>query len=375
MAEEKQSIKIPNINETAVAIFKSPAKDYDQLWDDLLKYVTPDKAEYTDPDNKKIDNIINRYSLYQNKDNATNCLLDMLGALKERNTPGIDGMDDFKRNLQFMLSARVRANKMPAVVAKSFVDQATTLIPDEELRYQMFKKLLSLGGATDARRELCAGIVQCKSSADISDWIYFIEMHDDIESRLRIFQQVERVFAETVSSEMSKTPYNMDKVQDMVKYMNSAIYIVSRTFNEDNKRDEWQRQVQDKYKLENIINGGPDYVSTLPMSPYKRIGELSDELQKVRKSDVANARIVDTLRADIARLQAELDEKQTKITELQRLNSELERAKRKSEEQLETLLSATKKVKTGLFGSGAKNIQDIATSIELQRSQESSNIK
>lgn len=372
MTNEQNALKLPNINELASAIFMSTAKDVDNIWKELTKFFTPGAFENTQKNNAYLEDLIRRYSSGLTTDSpATQHFLNFLKTAMERNNPNINGMDAFKRNAYFLLSMKTQFASMQTVMVKSYMEQASQLITDEAIRYETFRELEFYATSQATKRELFIAMVQCKKSAQLVDWIKLVHAYDTLDNRLRVFQQTEQHFAEKVSAEMTKMPYDVNKIQKMTADMNQAIGLVRSTFEHQGRKDEgnkWASDMQEKYALEKILNGGPDYASTLPAASHIRITDLEAELKQIKTKEQNQSRIIDTLNTDIDRLKTEIAHKQQQILELEGRNTNLERNVAQSDEHLEKILGATGRLKSGLFNSASiKEVKDVAAIIRAKK--------
>ena len=384
MKGTSQSAHLPDINELALMVFTCEQYDYEDLWLELQKIIqrtTSDGMAYLERKLQDYERVLDHTKNSRYQDDDTNKekvgyerLVKLLATIKTvLENPTMDGAAAFKQNALFLIDIKNKLANLSPVYARSFVDQASVLITDDSIRYQALKRLSSHNNSPkETERIIRSAIVQCKDNVQLYDWYRLLLSYDNIDSVLRIFDQMEQAVSEKIAEEMGKKPYNINKIRDVESLMNSVIQAVGNLFEREGRpeeRDRWYSNVKDKYKLENIIGGGVDYVQTLSQSAYVRLGSMQADLEKIKSSEQNHVRTIESKDALIERLREELAATKQERDALKEDNRKLRNEKLKSDDNIRRMVEAAKKVKGGMFGSGVKALQDMAIIIGAEQSK------
>lgn len=381
MTKGQTEAKLPNANEIAMTIFTSPTYGFDKQWQTVVKLM----QEYNETDIAFIKRYIKEYTeVAENMERQSTSQLDT--SYKEAKSykamveflqavvlaveqPDMSGADAFKRTVTFLLYAR--NYKMNQATAMNFVTQAQSLINDNNIRHRMLY-VLSDGGLTEeVKREICKGLIRCGEATTIQDYDALIGLSREPEMIMRLFEEMEKKASADIAAEMSNQPYDISKITLIVNTVNSTITNAVRYTNSmySAQINNWALEQRKKWKLEDIIAGGPSFVKTLPTSTYERLVEAQSELEGLHTKEQHNASTIISLRAENEQLRTQEESLRAEISKLKAEKNAIEKERDSAKSDLDTIIQASSSVKTGIFGGGSKQLKDAIAVIRARKGE------
>lgn len=327
--------------------------------------------------------------------------LDMLEtlhyAMTHSETPEAEKfLSSFKFLSQFKYFVDVGASDNRGdLYIKSFLSQIDSVITDSKIKASLLLKCADRAfyyerGADEALVNMLA---KNDETITVAQWEYVLNKltkryFHNFGVVWTIVEKMEDAAVKEIRAERSKEPYDilaLEKISKNIQNMLRNLMGKAREFRDAQEIQNRLGDIAKRYELEKILSADLEALEKLPKSGYEQAAALEaekTELQRQsRQREAELERQIEELKMRLGQKDQEIQYKDSVIQEkeqqITRLNTALAQskgetaqvksAKEKSEADLKELLTAIQRLRGGLFATGVKKAQNVATLIQAER--------
>ncbi len=188
--------------------------------------------------------------------------------------------------------------------------------------------------------------------------------HDNLQT---IFQDIDKIARKELNAELSKDTPDLTKVNNTVAFVKNSAYLLGDR--------QIQNQVEEVYNVDKMLMpGAAEYISKAPDVQSTKIADLEKQIADLKQQLAAKEQETQRINREMNALRQTLADAQDQNQTLNRENSALRQentglgqSKSNTDEKLQKLINAAKKMKGGLGSSGVNDYKKLVEELDSGR--------